>query len=268
MRTPLHYAAAAGAAACVALLLRRGAALGATDEAGATPLALALQGGAAAAGAATLLTEAAAAAAAAAEVEALRSPELKPMPSGSPEPDGNVGVGGGGGGGSGGDAAAAGRRRFAGSSRLSLFRQPFGVGGSTKVRVGQTSLVSGAQGELLKRSGADPELERRSSFDSPGIRNQAPAAVTFPSERGGRGGGGGGGGGSSEGSAADRPLGRVEEPVDECDELRDELQPPRSPSYGMPRVTLHRRSRSEPPRDLTAVRVAAVTVLQDNSPAE
>ena len=170
--------------------------------------------------------------------------------------------------GSGGDAAAAGRRRFAGSSRLSLFRQPFGVGGSTKVRVGQTSLVSAgpeAQGELLKRSGADPELERRSSFDSPRIRNQAPAAVTFPSERGGRGGGGGGGGGSSEGSAADRPLGRVEEPVDE---LRDELQPPRSPSYGMPRVTLHRRSRSEPPRDLTAVRVAAVTVLQGNSPAE
>ena len=128
----------------------------------------------------------------------------------------------------------------------------------------RVSAGPGAQGELLKRSGANPELERRSSFDSPGKRNQAPAAVTFPSERGGRG-GGAGAGGSSEGSAADRPLGRVEEPVDE---LRDELQPPRSPSYGMPRVTLHRRSRSEPPRDLTAVRVAAVTVLQGNSPAE
>jgi len=93
---------------------------------------LALQGGAAAAGAATLLTEAEAAAAAVAELEAVRSPELKPMPCGSPEAaDGN----GGGGGGSGGEAAAAGRRRFAGSSRLSLFRQPFSVGGATKVRV-------------------------------------------------------------------------------------------------------------------------------------
>ena len=93
---------------------------------------MALQGGAAAAGAATLLTEAEAAAAAVAELEAVRSPELKPMPCGSPEAaDGN----GGGGGGSGGEAAAAGRRRFAGSSRLSLFRQPFSVGGGTKVRV-------------------------------------------------------------------------------------------------------------------------------------
>jgi hypothetical protein len=98
---------------------------------------LALQGGAAAAGAATLLTEAEAAAAAVAELEAVRSPELKPMPCGSPEAaDGNGGGGGGGGGGgSGGEAAAAGRRRFAGSSRLSLFRQPFSVGGATKVRV-------------------------------------------------------------------------------------------------------------------------------------
>ena len=70
--------------------------------------------------------------AAVAELEAVRSPELKPMPCGSPEAaDGN----GGGGGGSGGEAAAAGRRRFAGSSRLSLFRQPFSVGGATKVRV-------------------------------------------------------------------------------------------------------------------------------------
>ena len=172
---------------------------------------------------------------------------------------------GGGGGGSGGDAAAAGRRR-----QWSLFRQPFGVG-STKVRVGQVGLVSagpGAPGEQLKKTGAEPELERRRSFDSPGKRSQGPAAVTFPSVRGGHGGGGGGGGG--EGGAAGRPLARVEEPTDGSlrDELPDELQPPRSPSYGMPRVTLHRRSRSEPPRDLTAVRVAAVTVLQGNSPAE
>jgi hypothetical protein len=96
---------------------------------------LALQGGAAAAGAATLLTEAEAAAAAVAELEAVRSPELKPMPCGSPEAADGNGGGGGGGGGSGGEAAAAGRRRFAGSSRLSLFRQPFSVGGATKVRV-------------------------------------------------------------------------------------------------------------------------------------
>jgi len=139
------------------------------------------------------------------------------------------------------------------------------------VRVGQIGLVSagpGAPGEQPKSGGADPELERRSSFDSPGKRNQAPVAVTFPSERGGRGGsGGGGGGGSGEGGAAGRLLGRVEEPAGERDELRNELQPPRSPSYGVPRVTLHRRSCSEPPRDLTAARVAAVTILQGNSPS-
>ena len=253
MRTPLHYAAAAGAASCVALLLRRGAALGATDVAGATPLALALQGGAAAAGAATLLTEAAVAEA---EAEAVRSPEPKPMPS-ETEGNGSGGGSGGGGGGSGGGGgaeAAAGRRRFAGGSRLSLFRQPFGVGGSTKVRIGQSA-------ELER--GVERGVERRSSFDSPATRNQPPPAVTFPSERGGR------GGGSGEGGAAGRHLERVAEPADEARaELPPPITPPRSPSYGIPRVTLHRRSRSEPPRDLTAVRVAAVTVQQGNTPAE
>jgi len=120
-------------------------------------------------------------------------------------------------------------------------------------------------------------LQRRNSFDSlRSNRSQGPVAITFPSERGGRGGGGGESGGSGEGGAAGTPLERVEEPVDE---LCDELQLPRSPrsptdeqrrtqSHAIPRVTLHRRSRSEPPRDLQAVRFAAINVLRVNSPAE
>ena len=138
---------------------------------------------------------------------------------------------------------------------------------------------SAGVGELFARRGAEPDLQRQRSCSLDGQWSdgrQGAVAVTFPAERGGRGGrgggsgGGGGGGGEaeaggvdssegggarygegSEGGAAGEPLESAEEPVGE---LRPRVPPTgelrRTQSHAMPRITLHRRSRSEPPRDL------------------